>query len=103
LPLKRRAKFVIFSYMFWTIFGCLEVCLAILIMPKLGWRWLLGISSAPLLIFIFLCIWLPESARFQLINNRPDLAVKTLKRIADDNKSSLPEGELFTEVYYNAD
>jgi MFS family permease len=25
LPLKRRAKFVIFSYMFWTIGGCLEV------------------------------------------------------------------------------
>ena len=58
--------------MFWTIEGCFEVLLAILIMPKLEWKWLLSISLAPLLIFINLCIWLPESARFQLINNRPD-------------------------------
>ena len=99
LPIKRRAKFVIFSYMFWTVGGCFEVVLAILIMPKLGWRWLLGIYSVALLIFIILCIWLPESARFQLIKNRPDLADKILKRIANDNKSTLLEGELFVEVY----
>ena len=68
-------------------------------MPKLGWRWLLGISSAPLLIFIFLCIWLPESARFQLISNKTDLALKTLKRIADDNKKDLPDGTLEIKVY----
>ena len=80
--------------MFWSIGACLEVLLAILIMPTLGWRWLLEISSAPLLVFICLCFWLPESARFRVISNKSDQALLTLERIADDNKTTLPEGDL---------
>lgn len=30
-----------------------EVLLAILVMPTLGWRWLLGLSTIPLFIFAF--------------------------------------------------
>jgi MFS family permease len=97
LPLKQRARCLVFSVTYWSIGACFEVYLAILIMPTLGWRWFLGVSSIPLLIFLFLCFWLPESARFHLISNKPDLALKTLKRIADDNKSCLPEGIL--EIY----
>ena len=63
-------------------------------MPNLGWRWLLGFSSIPLLIFALFCAWLPESARFHLTSLQPDLAYKTLKRISDDNKVLLPEGKL---------
>ena len=92
--MKHRAKCVSFSMMFWSIGACLEVVLAVLIIPLFGWRWLLGASSFPLLVFIFLCIWLPESARFHAISNKTDLAYKTLKRIADDNKVILPEGDL---------
>lgn len=32
-----------------------EVLLAILVMPTLGWRWLLGLSTIPLFIFAILC------------------------------------------------
>jgi hypothetical protein len=64
-------------------------------MPNLGWRWLLGFSSLPLLMFALFCTWLPESARFHLASaGRPDLAYNTLKRISDDNKVPLPEGKL---------
>ena len=94
LPIKQRAKCVVFSNIFWSIGACLEVSLAILIMPKIGWRWLLGISALPLVIFILLCLWLPESARFYMITNKHELALKTLQRVAKDNKSSLPEGSL---------
>ena len=76
----------------------MDVVLAIRIMPLLKWRWLLGISSAPLLIFICLCIWVPESARFQLICNKPDLALKTLKRIANANKKDSPDWNLEIKV-----
>lgn len=37
---------------FWSIGAVLEVLLAFLIMPSLGWRWLLGFSSLPVAIFI---------------------------------------------------
>ncbi|KAG9335060.1 hypothetical protein JZ751_005735 [Albula glossodonta] len=32
-----------------------EVLLAILVMPSLGWRWLLGFSTVPFLIFVLFC------------------------------------------------
>lgn len=98
LPVKKRAKFTFFSYVFWAIGGCTEVLLAFFIMPKLGWRWLLGVTSTPLILFMFLCIWLPESARFHVVSNKSDLALKTLQRIDNDNKKCLPKGVLVEEV-----
>jgi MFS family permease len=94
LPSKQRARCVVFSNIFWSIGACFEVLLAVLVMPKLGWRWLLGFSALPLIVFLIFCIWLPESPRFHLTSNRPDLALQTLKRVAEDNKTSLPEGNL---------
>ena len=32
-----------------------EVLLALIVMPTLGWRWLLGLSAVPLLVFSFCC------------------------------------------------
>ena len=40
------------------------------------------------------CAWLPESARFHMASGQPHLALETLKRIANDNRTSLPEGRL---------
>jgi MFS family permease len=70
------------------------VVLAILVMPTLGWRWLLGLSSLPLLVFFMFCYWLPESARFDLTSGRPEKALKTLEQISSDNKAPLPAGSL---------
>jgi MFS family permease len=94
LPAKQRARCVILTNLFWSIGACLEVLLAIILMPSLGWRWLLGFSSLPLLIFALFCAWLPESARFHLASGQPDLALETLKRISIDNKVPLPDGKL---------
>lgn len=94
LPSKHRARCVVLTNLFWSLGACLEVLLAIFIMPTLGWRWLLGFSSLPLLVFAVFCAWLPESARFHLASGRADLAHETLKRIAADNRVSLPEGRL---------
>lgn len=44
-----------FFQIFWAIGTVFEVLLAILVMPTLGWRWLLGLSTIPLFIFAFLC------------------------------------------------
>jgi len=94
LPSKQRARCVILTNLFWSIGAVVEVLLAIVVMPTLGWRWLLGFSALPLLIFSIFCAWLPESARFHLASGRADLALETLQRIAKDNKTSLPEGKL---------
>lgn len=96
LPSKHRAKCVILNNVFWSIGAVLEVLLAILVMPTLGWRWLLGFSALPLLVFAVFCSWLPESVRYLLASGQDNLAQETLKRIADQNKTSLPEGKLMS-------
>lgn len=94
LPSKQRARCVVLTNLFWSLGACLEVLLAILVMPSLGWRWLLAFSSLPLLIFAVFCSWLPESARYHLASGRSDLAQQTLNRISQENKVPLPQGSL---------
>jgi len=36
---------------FWALGACFEVLLALIIMPSLGWQWLLALSTIPLLAF----------------------------------------------------
>lgn len=36
---------------FWALGACFEVVLALAVAPTLGWRWLLGLSAAPLFVF----------------------------------------------------
>ncbi len=63
-------------------------------MPTLGWRYLLFISSIPVLISCVTCAWLPESARFYLANGENNKAIKVLEEVSYINKVPLPEGEL---------
>merc|ERR1719282_1756905 len=64
LPTKQRGKCVVLLDCFWALGACLEVILAMLVMPSLGWRWLLALSSIPSLCFVLASSWLPESARY---------------------------------------
>lgn len=54
LPTKQRGKCVVLLDCFWALGACFEVVLAMAVVPNLGWRWLLGISAAPL--FVFACL-----------------------------------------------
>jgi len=42
LPVKQRGKCVVLLECFWALGACLEVLLALFVMPTLGWKWLLG-------------------------------------------------------------
>jgi hypothetical protein len=52
----------------------LQVVLAMLVMPTLGWRWLLALSSVPSLCFLLVCAWLPESPRYMATGGHSDQA-----------------------------
>ena len=47
--------YLLMLQIFWALGTVFEVLLAILVMPTLGWRWLLGLSTIPLFIFAILC------------------------------------------------
>uniref|UniRef100_A0A3B4YWJ5 Synaptic vesicle 2-related protein n=1 Tax=Seriola lalandi dorsalis TaxID=1841481 RepID=A0A3B4YWJ5_SERLL len=89
-----RATCILLIEIFWALGTVFEVLLAILVMPTLGWRWLLGLSTIPLFIFAILCFWLPESARYDVLTGNQEKALATLKRIATENGAPMPLGKL---------
>ncbi|XP_051777280.1 synaptic vesicle 2-related protein isoform X3 [Erpetoichthys calabaricus] len=94
LPMKSRAKCILLIEVFWALGTVFEVLLAILVMPRLGWTWLLLLSTLPLLLFAILCFWLPESARYDVLTGNQEKALATLKRIATENGAPMPLGKL---------
>lgn len=95
LPKNNRGTYLIFFEAFWTAGTVLEVFLAWVILPTLGWRWLLVFSSLPLWALLLAYPILPESPRFLLISGDYDSAVKVLVDTAAANKTALPsEGHL---------
>ncbi|XP_046340133.2 synaptic vesicle 2-related protein-like [Haliotis rufescens] len=94
LPSKSRATCVILVEIFWALGACFEVVLALIVMPTLGWKWLLGLSAIPLLIFSICCAWLPESARYDVTRGQTEKAFATIQRIAKDNGKPMPLGRL---------
>ncbi|KAK3774018.1 hypothetical protein RRG08_030100 [Elysia crispata] len=101
LPTKSRATAVTLVEMFWAIGACFEVLLALLVMPTLGWPYLLGFSALPLLFFSIFCVWLPESARYDMTRGCYDKALHTLERIARDNGKPMPLGRLVESHSHN--
>ncbi|XP_033227637.1 synaptic vesicle 2-related protein isoform X2 [Belonocnema kinseyi] len=94
LPAEQRAKCVVLLDCFWALGACFGVVLALILMPSLGWRWLLGISTIPLLLFSLFTPWLPESVTFDLLSGRTDRALNTLERVAQENNKPMPVGRL---------
>lgn len=90
-PKSHRAKISTTFSLFWPIGVIMLVALAIVVMPNLGWRYFLGISSIPIFISAISFYWLPESPRYYLSCNKIKLARKILKQVSDDNKSDLPD------------
>lgn len=97
LPSKQRAKCVVLLDCFWALGACFEVVLALLIMPTLGWTWLLFLSTAPVLAFTFISPLLPESARYHVQSGEPEKALETLRNIASENNKPMLLGRLVVD------
>ncbi|GMT22522.1 hypothetical protein PFISCL1PPCAC_13819, partial [Pristionchus fissidentatus] len=111
LPASYRARCLTILKAFFAVGAAIEAGVAIVVLPNLGWRWLVGFSALPLALMGLCCWWLPESVRFDIskgrlvevfnllffkIKKEICQARATLDRIARINGRSLPEGELQT-------
>ncbi|XP_054469051.1 LOW QUALITY PROTEIN: synaptic vesicle 2-related protein-like [Anoplopoma fimbria] len=101
LPVKSRAISIILIVAYWALGSMFEVLLALWIMPTLGWRWLLGVSTMPMAIYVCFCFWLPESAHFNVLAGKTEKAMATLARIAKENGKALPQGKLIAHKQIN--
>lgn len=69
------------------------MCLQI-VMPKLGWRWLLALSALPSSLLLLLYRMTPESPRYLCMMGRKSDALAILEKIARVNGRKLPPGVL---------
>ncbi|XP_047431693.1 putative transporter SVOPL [Mugil cephalus] len=94
IPAKYRALLLPLASIFWMTGSMLIIILGMLVVPTLGWRWMIRISVTPSIILLFLFKFIPESARYNVSAGNVNAAVKTLQRIATMNRASLPPGRL---------
>lgn len=94
IPAKYRALLLPLATVFWMLGSMLIIVLGMLIVPTLGWRWMIRISVTPSIILIFLFKFIPESARYNVSAGNIQAAVNTMQRIAKMNRASLPPGQL---------
>ncbi|KAL2932876.1 Organic cation/carnitine transporter 7 [Bienertia sinuspersici] len=97
IPAPRRGTWMSVFSAFWTIGTLLEASLAWLVMPTLGWRWLLAFSAVPSAVLLIFYTTAPESPRYLCRKGRADEAQEILERIARMNHAELPPGVLVSD------
>ncbi|XP_034719964.1 putative transporter SVOPL, partial [Etheostoma cragini] len=98
IPSKYRAILLPLASVFWMLGSMLIILLGMLVVPSMGWRWMIRFSVAPSILLIFLFKFIPESARYNVSAGKMAVAMETLQRIARMNRASLPPGRLVESV-----
>ncbi|GJN32794.1 hypothetical protein PR202_gb21324 [Eleusine coracana subsp. coracana] len=92
VPAENRGSWIAGFTCFWTCGTILEALLAWAIMPILGWRWLLALSSMPCFALLIFFGLIPESPRYLCSKGKVSEAMVVLERIAKMNNRDLPPG-----------
>ncbi|XP_020578580.1 organic cation/carnitine transporter 7-like [Phalaenopsis equestris] len=97
VPAPNRGAWMSAFSIFWSVGTILEAALAWAIMPTLGWRWLLALSSLPSFLLLIFYAFTPESPRYLCMKGRKSEALHILEIMARMNKKALPTGELISD------
>lgn len=94
LPVKKRGRYLVLLEAFWALGTIAAAGLAWLVVPRLGWRWLLALSAIPGLVVFLIRRQIPESPRYLLVHGQPEQARQILEQVARENQTVLEQGEL---------
>jgi MFS transporter, putative metabolite:H+ symporter len=86
IPVKSRGRFLSSMELFYGVGAVLTVSAAWVIIPTLGWRWMIGLSTVPAFLLFVLRRGMPESARYLVMVNQPGKATDVLLQICDYNQ-----------------
>ncbi len=94
LPSAKRGRYLVLLEAFWALGAVLAAGLAWLLVPTVGWRWLLAVSAIPGIIIFFIRREIPESPRYLLVNGKTEQARQVLEKVAAENGVKLPDRPL---------
>ncbi|KAK4856990.1 hypothetical protein QYF36_023436 [Acer negundo] len=97
IPAPDRGIWMVIFSAFWTIGTIFEAAVAWLVMPRLGWRWLLALSSFPSSLLLLFYRVTPESPRYLCSKGRTAEAHHILEKMARINGKNLPSGNLVSD------
>ncbi|KAL8095498.1 organic cation/carnitine transporter 7-like isoform X1 [Apium graveolens] len=97
VPVPNRGVWMVVFSTFWTVGTIMEASLGWLIMPRLGWRWLVALSSVPAFAALLFYGLTAESPRYLCINGQTTEALNIMRRVAEVNQKELPAGYLIPE------
>ncbi|XP_065881910.1 organic cation/carnitine transporter 7-like isoform X2 [Euphorbia lathyris] len=103
VPASNRGMWMVVYSTFWTLGTIFEASLAWIVMPRMSWRWLLGISSLPSFSLLLFYRFVPESPRYLCTKGKTDDAQKILQKIALVNQTKLPNGMLVCDNIIGSD
>ncbi|XP_021773852.1 organic cation/carnitine transporter 7-like [Chenopodium quinoa] len=98
VPAPSRGTWLVLFQAFWTVGSIVESALAWVVMPRLGWRWLLGLSALPSFVLLIFYLITPESPRYLCLKGRKAEAFQVLEKMAKVNGKELPPGILATDM-----
>lgn len=94
LPVEHRGTWGMGIALFWSVGAIFESAVAMYVIPNLGWRWLIVISSIPLFLVLLCSYWLTESPRWLISKGHVDRAQAAVDLVATRNNRPLPPGRL---------
>ncbi|XP_058228658.1 organic cation/carnitine transporter 7-like isoform X2 [Rhododendron vialii] len=97
VPTANRGTWMIVFSTFWSVGTVLEAVVAWIIMPSLGWRWLLGLSTLPCFALLLFYVLIPETPRYLCNKGRTSEAQAVLEKVATLNGTKLPPGILVSD------
>jgi putative MFS transporter len=93
-----RGRYLVYLEAFWALGALAAAGFAWLIVPRIGWRWLLAVSAVPGIIIIFIRRYIPESPRYLLVRGKNNEALEVLRKVAGENGVSIADVSALTEV-----
>lgn len=98
MPIRFRSASIVFMNVFWTSGTLMLVLFCYFIIPVLGWRYLVFISTIPISFLAFYYWAVPTSPRFLMFKGETEEANKVLQLGAKLNCRKYPEGELVERI-----
>ena len=93
LPTRNRGRWLVILESFWGVGTVVAAGLAWILVPTLGWRYLLGSSAVAGALVFWVRLRIPESPRFLAATGRVDEAEAILGQVAREN--GVPEQATF--------